>query len=74
VGSEPRDVFFFREGSLVMWNMDENESQALLSFLKPFELKRLHEQVAIQETEALNYCYSDNKYFNNFRKINSFDN
>lgn len=61
MGSEPRDVFFFREGSLVMWNMDENEGQALLSFLKPFELKRLPDPVAIQESEALNYCYSDNK-------------
>jgi len=61
VGSEPRDVFFFREGSVVAWNMDESESQALLSFIRPFELKSLPEQVVTQETEALTYCYNEHR-------------
>jgi hypothetical protein len=49
-----------------MWNMDESESTSLLAFLKPYELKKISEQVAIQETEALTYCYNDNKLIFSF--------
>ncbi|XP_065333443.1 required for meiotic nuclear division protein 1 homolog [Cloeon dipterum] len=61
VGSEPRDIFFFREGSLVVWNMNEIESQALLTFMKPFELRSLTEDVAVQETESMTYSYSEHR-------------
>lgn len=37
VGAEPRDIYFFREGTVVMWNCSDMESSNLLGFLKKFE-------------------------------------
>uniref|UniRef100_T1H4N9 DUF155 domain-containing protein n=1 Tax=Megaselia scalaris TaxID=36166 RepID=T1H4N9_MEGSC len=37
VDNEPRDIFFFREGSVVLWNCNEIESNNVLSFLRSFE-------------------------------------
>jgi uncharacterized Rmd1/YagE family protein len=37
VGAEPRDIYFFREGTVVMWNCSDMESSNVLNFLKDFE-------------------------------------
>jgi uncharacterized Rmd1/YagE family protein len=37
VGKEPRGIYFFREGTVVMWNISDMESSNLLSFLKSYE-------------------------------------
>lgn len=37
VGSEPRDIYFFREGTVVMWNCSDMESSNVLQFLKNYE-------------------------------------
>lgn len=37
VGSEPRGIFIFREGTVVMWNFSDMESSNILGFLKNFE-------------------------------------
>lgn len=38
VGAEPRGIYFFREGTVVMWNMSSDmESSNILAFLKNFE-------------------------------------
>lgn len=40
VGNEPRGVYFFREGTVVMWNVSDMESSNILGFLKKFEQVR----------------------------------
>lgn len=37
VESEPRGIFFFREGTVVMWNCSDMESSNILGFLKNYE-------------------------------------
>lgn len=37
VGKEPRDIYFFREGTVVMWNFSDMESSNILLFLKNYE-------------------------------------
>lgn len=40
VGKEPRGIYFFREGTVVMWNFSDMESSNILGFLKQFEQVR----------------------------------
>jgi uncharacterized Rmd1/YagE family protein len=40
VGAEPRGIYFFREGTVVMWNFSEMECSNVLGFLKQFEQVR----------------------------------
>lgn len=37
IGTEPREIYFFREGTVVMWNCSDMESSNVLGFLKDFE-------------------------------------
>jgi uncharacterized Rmd1/YagE family protein len=37
VGKEPRGIYFFRKGTVVMWNFSDMESSNILGFLKAFE-------------------------------------
>lgn len=37
VGAEPRGIYFYREGTVVMWNCSDMESSNILHFLKKFE-------------------------------------
>lgn len=37
VGNEQRGIYFFREGTVVMWNFSDMESSNILGFLKNFE-------------------------------------
>lgn len=37
VGDESRDVYFFREGTVVLWNCTDLENNNILRFLKQFE-------------------------------------
>lgn len=41
VDEEPRDIFFFREGTVVLWNVSEIESGNVLSFLRQYEAVRV---------------------------------
>lgn len=40
VGKEPRGLYFFREGTVIMWNFSDMESSNILGFLKTFEQVR----------------------------------
>ena len=37
VGNEPRGIYFFREGTVVMWNFSDMECSNILGFLKNYE-------------------------------------
>ncbi|XP_049767533.1 required for meiotic nuclear division protein 1 homolog [Schistocerca cancellata] len=59
VGSEPRDIFFFREGTTVFWNVSELECTNVLSFVKPYEENSYDERLVNQESELMEYTYID---------------
>lgn len=55
VAKEPREIFFFREGSVVFWNIPELESSNVLGFLKQFEQDSYSERLVQGEVELMNY-------------------
>ncbi|KAL6426086.1 hypothetical protein ACFW04_008984 [Cataglyphis niger] len=59
VGDEPREIFFFREGSIVMWNISDLECSNLLQFLRNYEQNRYMKELIHTETELMHYTYSD---------------
>lgn len=62
VGHEPREIFFFREGSIVMWNISDLESGNILRFLKNYEQHRYSDELVNTESELMNYTYADSGY------------
>lgn len=60
VGHEPRELFFFREGSVVLWNTTELESSNVLNFLKHYEHERYSESIVQNEAEYMNYKHHTN--------------
>lgn len=62
VGREPREIFFFREGSLVMWNISDLECGNLLQFLKQYEHDSYTEELIHTESELMTYTYADTGY------------
>ncbi|XP_053694713.1 required for meiotic nuclear division protein 1 homolog [Sabethes cyaneus] len=52
---ESRDVYFFREGTVVFWNCTDLEIGNILRFLKPFEKDAYDETTVLQESEVMLY-------------------
>ncbi|KAA0193161.1 hypothetical protein HAZT_HAZT008834 [Hyalella azteca] len=62
ISSEPREIFFFRDGSVVFWNVDELERSNVLTYIKQFSLGDLVSPETMEEqSESLPYTYSENK-------------
>lgn len=59
VNHEQREVFFFREGTVVMWNISELECENILLFLKKYEQNRYMECIVKSESEVMCYSYAD---------------
>ncbi|XP_029719236.1 required for meiotic nuclear division protein 1 homolog [Aedes albopictus] len=55
VGDESRDVYFFREGTVVLWNCTDLENNNILRFLKQFEQDSYDESTVLEESEAMLY-------------------
>lgn len=60
VGTESRFIYFFKEGSLVAWNVSDLEIENLLEFLKQYEVKPYEKSVVLNEKELMYYTYSPN--------------
>lgn len=59
VENEPHEIFFFREGSVVLWNCSEEETSNLLTDLKEYELKSYERNVVMNESELMLYRYAE---------------
>lgn len=59
VGDEPRDVYFFREGTVVLWNCTDLETNNILQFLKQFEQDGYDESTVLEESENMFYTNCD---------------
>lgn len=55
VENEPRDLFFFREGSVVLWNCTELECGNVLQFLRKFERNSYEKAIVQDESEIMSY-------------------
>lgn len=60
VGHQVRDIFFFREGSIVLWNVSELESSNLLMFLRGFQQHGYADKIVQAEAEVMNFAYLEN--------------
>ncbi|XP_063705777.1 required for meiotic nuclear division protein 1 homolog [Culicoides brevitarsis] len=58
VEAEPRDIYFFREGTVVMWNCTDLECGNILTYLKQFEIDFYDENVVHEECEMMMYNYT----------------
>lgn len=57
VEPECRDIFFFREGSVVMWNLSETEAKSVLRNLQQFEINPYDVETVKNEKEFMSYSY-----------------
>ncbi|CAH1640914.1 unnamed protein product [Spodoptera littoralis] len=60
VGTEPREIIFFREGGIVFWNCTELEARNVLEFVRPFEIDSYPRDVVEKEREVMTYVYHPN--------------
>ncbi|XP_028159123.1 required for meiotic nuclear division protein 1 homolog isoform X5 [Ostrinia furnacalis] len=60
VGSEPRQIIFFREGAVVFWNCTELEASNVLDLVRRFEVDSYPRDVVEKEREVMTYCYQPN--------------
>lgn len=62
--TEPRDIFFFREGSVVLWNCSEPEAKTILRNLRQFEIGPYDDNIVKEEKEIMSYAYVDKQLGN----------
>lgn len=58
VNNEPREVLLFREGSVVFWNMQEEEQQTLLNYIRPYQSGTYDELLTKEELEKFEFTYT----------------
>nr|XP_050870137.1 required for meiotic nuclear division protein 1 homolog isoform X2 [Vespula vulgaris] len=59
VGHEARELYFFREGTIVMWNVSDLESGNILQFLKHYEENSYTLELIHAESELMTYMYTE---------------
>jgi len=53
-----KEIFFFKVGCVVFWNVPELERNSVLKFLKPFSMDSYEEDVVFEESEMMPYTMS----------------
>ncbi|EEB12932.1 conserved hypothetical protein [Pediculus humanus corporis] len=56
-----KQLFLFRDGSVVMWNVPKSEIKTILDFIKNYELNSFNFDIIQNESEVINYSYSSSK-------------
>jgi uncharacterized Rmd1/YagE family protein len=59
VEDQPREIYFFCQGSVVFWNVTELERLTVLRTLRKYEKSRYPEAFIFDEAEKMQYQYSD---------------
>ncbi|CAL4133141.1 unnamed protein product, partial [Meganyctiphanes norvegica] len=59
IDSANREIYFFREGSAVFWNVSEIERKNVLRFLKKYERGKYDKEIVDEESESLSYTFSE---------------
>jgi uncharacterized Rmd1/YagE family protein len=58
VDVEPREIYFFREGTTVFWNVPELECSNVLSFIRQYEENNYDERLVYDESEVMPYTHA----------------
>ena len=53
-----KEIFFYKEGCVIFWNVPELERSSVLKFLKPFTDEGYEDSVVFEESEMMNYRMS----------------
>lgn len=61
IENEPREIYFFREGTVVMWNITDLECSNILQFLKNYEDSAYSNSLVQAEGELVHYTYTKDK-------------
>lgn len=61
VTNEPRHLYFFREGSVVGWNVTNLEVNSLINFLTDYEIRPYSDNIVMDEREIMYYTYTNDK-------------
>lgn len=59
IDEEPREIFFFREGSVVLWNCPELECGNVLKQLSQFEIDSYDKSLVQEESEWMSFNYDE---------------
>ncbi|ODN04073.1 Required for meiotic nuclear division protein 1 [Orchesella cincta] len=59
IGNEPREIFFFREGAVIFWNVPYLERVNVLKFLKDYSEETYRQGDIEEEVEYMSYMHSD---------------
>ena len=59
VDREPREIYFFREGSVVFWNVSDLERSNVLKFIKSYEDGSYKKPIALEGDEKMVYTYTE---------------
>lgn len=59
VDREPREIYFFREGSVVFWNVSELERSNVLNFIKEYEDEGYAKEIIAEGNEKMVYAYTE---------------
>ncbi|XP_037092687.1 required for meiotic nuclear division protein 1 homolog [Pollicipes pollicipes] len=68
LGAEPREIYLFREGTVVFWNVPELERRSVLDFLRQFEEGSYDSATVEEESDSMPYSYTE--VFNKTRLVN----
>lgn len=65
-GEQTREIFFFKEGSVIFWNVPELERHSVLKFLAKHSEDAYEEDLVHDESELMAYSFSqtDNSFLN----------
>ncbi|XP_050443332.1 required for meiotic nuclear division protein 1 homolog isoform X2 [Adelges cooleyi] len=61
VTNEPRHLYFFREGSVVGWNISDMEVNILIEFLAKYQILPYDTGTVVDEREIMYYTYTNDK-------------
>ena len=61
VDTEKGELFVFREGSFVAWNIPDSSIENLLEVLSNFEIKPYDRAIVKEEIEIMPYTFSTNR-------------
>lgn len=67
VSPEEREIYFFRDGSVVFWNVNSLERKNVLTFLQKYSIGKLVDKVTMEEqSESLPYTYDEQVLLSDF--------
>ena len=70
---EPRHIFFFEEGTVVFWNISNEEQNSLLELLLKYSELYYTQEVINEESEYLSYSEASNIAVNNKQQLTRLD-